>query len=49
MKNLISSILATFMLLSLNVAANASGFGVGVSVSSNTLDTAGKEDVRYSG
>jgi len=49
MKNLISSILATFMLLSLNVAANASGFGLGVSVSSNTLDTAGKEDVDSNG
>ena len=49
MKNLISSILAIFMLLSLNVAANASGFGLGVSVSSNTLDTAGKEDVDNNG
>ena len=49
MKNLISSILAIFMLLSLNVAANASGFGLGVSVSSNTLDTAGKEDVDSNG
>ena len=49
MKNLISSILATFMLLSLNVAANASGFGLGVSVSSNTLDTVGKEDVDSNG
>ena len=49
MKNLISSILAIFMLLSLNVAANASGFGLGVSVSSNTLDTSGKEDVDSNG
>ena len=49
MKNLISSILATFMLLSLNIAANASGFGLGASVSSNTLDTAGKEDVDNNG
>ena len=49
MKNLISSILAIFMLLSLNVAANASGFGLGVSVSTNTLDTAGKEDVDSNG
>ena len=49
MKKLLTSILATFMLLSLNVAANASGFGLGVSVSSNTLDTAGKEDVDSNG
>ena len=49
MKKLLTSILATFMLLSLNVAANASGFGLGVSVSSNTLDTAGKEDVDNNG
>jgi hypothetical protein len=49
MKKLISSILATFMLLSLNAAANASGFGMGVSISSNSLDTAGKEDVDSNG
>jgi len=49
MKNLISSILATFMLLSLNAAANASGFGMGISISSNSLDTAGKEDVDSNG
>src|SRR5210317_294742 len=49
MKNLISTILATFMLLSLNVSANASGFGMGISISSNTLDTAGKEDVDSNG
>ena len=49
MKNLISTILATFMLLSLNVSANASGFGMGISISSNTLDTAGKEDVDNNG
>jgi len=49
MKNLISPILATFMLLSLNVSANASGFGMGISISSNTLDTAGKEDVDSNG
>jgi len=49
MKNLISPILATFMLLSLNVSANASGFGMGISISSNTLDTAGKEDVDNNG
>ena len=49
MKKLISSILATFMLLSLNAAANASGFGMGISISSNSLDTAGKEDVDSNG
>jgi len=49
MKNLTSTILATFMLLSLNVSANASGFGMGISISSNTLDTAGKEDVDSNG
>ena len=49
MKNLISPILATFMLLSLNVSANASGFGMGISISSNTLDAAGKEDVDSNG
>jgi hypothetical protein len=37
------------MLLSLNVSANASGFGMGISISSNTLDTAGKEDVDSNG
>ena len=49
MKKLLTSILATFILLSLNVAANASGFGLGISISSNTLDTAGKEDVDNNG
>ena len=49
MKKLLTSILATFILLSLNVAANASGFGLGISISSNTLDTAGKEDVDSNG
>ena len=49
MKKLLTSILATFMLLSLNAAANASGFGMGISISSNSLDTAGKEDVDSNG
>ena len=49
MKKILTSILATFMLLSLNAAANASGFGMGISISSNSLDTAGKEDVDSNG
>jgi len=45
MKNLISAILSVCMLMTVSFAANASGFGMGVTVSMNTMDTAGKEDI----
>ena len=41
--------LSTFLLMLNPVVANASGWAVGVSISDNTLDTAGKEDVDSNG
>ena len=49
MRKISSLIIAAFMVLSLNVAANSAGLGIGVTYSMNTLATAGKEDVDTNG
>jgi len=48
MKNLTTYITCLFLILS-PVTANAAGFSIGVTASSNSLDTAGKEDVDNNG
>ena len=48
MKNLTTCITCLFLILS-PITANAAGFSIGVTASSNSLDTAGKEDTDNNG
>lgn len=43
MKNILKNLVAVILLVTFNTSLQASGFGIGATISSNSLDTAGKE------
>ncbi len=49
MKNIFKTLVAAIMLVTFNTSLQASGFGIGATISYNSLDTAGKEDVDNNG